>query len=180
MSSTPTTFLVGMIALGVGLGATESFGQASATTTDEAKTSDRIEVEELRARAQLLHDVVHAALQVVHHHYYREDEGLLIPAAALKRVFAEVEDRHKVTLRWLAVDAPAMNRDHEPRTEYEKQAASLLARGKAEYELVQSGVYRRVAPIRLANECLKCHVPNRTSTIDRTAALLIEIPLRKK
>jgi hypothetical protein len=135
--------------------------------------------EEARARARLLHETVHATLQYVHHEYYREDEGLKIPAATLGRVFRELAERQKVQLRWLAVDGEAMNTDHKPQDEFEKQAAAAIASGKDEYEQVESGMYRRAAAITLGSECLKCHFPTRKSSEDRSAGLIIAIPFAK-
>jgi hypothetical protein len=135
-------------------------------------------ISELRTRAELLHETLHATLQTVHHRYYREDEGLLIPAAALKVVFEELETKRNVKLRWLAVDAAAMNRDHEAKDDFEREAVKALKRGEPAYESVRDGIYRRAAAVRLSNECLKCHVPNRTSTADRMAGLVVEFPLR--
>uniref|UniRef100_A0A7C2P288 DUF3365 domain-containing protein n=1 Tax=Schlesneria paludicola TaxID=360056 RepID=A0A7C2P288_9PLAN len=134
-------------------------------------------VEEARGRAQLLHEAIHAALQVVHHEYYREDQGLTIPAVTLRRVFGELANRHKVELRWLAVNAQAMNVEHKPRDDFEKQAVEALAKGQPDYEQVADGMYRFAGAITLSSECLKCHLPNRTSTKDRAAGLVIALPL---
>lgn len=134
-------------------------------------------VSEARARAQLLHETVHASLQVVHHEYYREDALLTIPAVTLRRVFGELSSRHKVELRWLAVNAQPMNVEHKPRDDFEKQAVEALAKGAAEYERSEDGRYRFAGAITLSSECLKCHLPNRTSTKDRAAALVISMPL---
>ena len=128
----------------------------------------------------MLYETLHMTLQVVHHQYYREDEGLTIPAAAMKQVFAEIETRRRIKLRWLAVDAQAMNLDHVARDDFEKQAVLNLVAGKKHYEDVAAVTYRRAAPIRLGSECLKCHLPNRKSTANRMAALIIEIPLTKE
>lgn len=132
---------------------------------------------EARQQADVLHEAVHAALQVVHHEYYREDEGLTIPAATLKKVFQELESRKKIKLHWLAVDAKAMNSDHLPQDEFERDAVTALAAGNEAHEIVDGGVYRHAGPITLTSECLKCHLPNRKSNQNRLAGLVIEIPL---
>ncbi len=69
-------------------------------------------VQQARRQAEILHDTLHSTLQVVHHRYYREDEGLLLPAAALREIFADVEKRQKIELHWLAVEGEVMNTDH--------------------------------------------------------------------
>jgi len=64
-------------------------------------------VEEARRLAELLHAAMHSTLQAVHQRYYREDEGLPIPGATLKEVFAALEQEQQVKLRWLAVEGQA-------------------------------------------------------------------------
>jgi hypothetical protein len=133
-------------------------------------------LEEARGRATLLHETVHAMLQVVHHDFYREDEGLPIPATSLGRVFQAIEERQNVKLRWLAVDTDAMNVDHAPKDEFERSAVKALTSGQTTHDLAETGVYRHVGAITLKSECLKCHLPNRRSTAERTAGLVISIP----
>src|SRR4051794_9075426 len=81
---------------------------SGATPPDEpnkaAATSPRPSADEARERAKLLHDTIHDTLQIVHSRYYREDEGLPIPAAALKLVFQRLAGHTDVELHWLAVD----------------------------------------------------------------------------
>jgi hypothetical protein len=133
--------------------------------------------EEAPGRARLLHETVHATLQVVHHEYYREDENLKIPAASLQMVFRELARRQRVELRWLAVNAQAMNVDHVPRDDFEKQAVKALAGGATEFASQDERFYRYA--ITLDSSCLKCHAPTRTNNRDRTAALVIKLPLRR-
>lgn len=135
-------------------------------------------LEEARARARLLHEALHATLQIVHHEYYREDEGLQLPAATLKEVFREIADRQKIELRWLVVSGVAMNIEHNARTEFEKDAVQALAAGKDEFETTENGIYRHAGAITLGSECLKCHSPNRKSNAARPAGLIISLPLR--
>ena len=132
---------------------------------------------EARGRAELLHETFHGVLQVVHHQYYREDEGLAIPAATLKKVFHELASRKQVEVRWLVVNAAPMNLDHLPQNDFERKAVAALTAGNDAYESIEQGVYRRVAAITLTSECLKCHAPNRSSTKDRIAGLSISMPI---
>lgn len=133
-----------------------------------------------RRQAELLHAAMHATLQVVHHRYYRQGEGLPLPAAVLKDVFAELEKDQSVKLRWLAVEGQAMNTDHEPQDQFEQDAVKALKSGTRTYERAERGLYRRAGSITLTNHCLKCHVPNRKSLEDRTAGLIIAIPISEK
>lgn len=134
--------------------------------------------DQARRQAEILHTAMHATLQAVHHRYYQEDEGLLLPAATLKEVFAEMEKEHGVKLRWLAVEGQVMNTDHSARDDFEREAVKALKKGEPTHELVEKGIYRRAGPITLSNHCLKCHVPDRKSTEDRTAGLIISIPVK--
>jgi hypothetical protein len=144
----------------------------------ESDTPDLPAVNEARGRARILHETVHATLQVVHLEYYREDEALKLPAATMKLVFRELAQRHKVELRWLAVNAEAMNVEHKPRDAFEKRAVEVLASGKDEYEQIDGGVYRLASTITLSSDCLKCHQPNRSSNKDRAAGLVISMPVQ--
>lgn len=178
------TIAVGLAlaAIGVGVMASDEPGKTSKgdRAGGTAANGPLPSVEEARGRARLLHETIHDTLQVIHAQYYREDEGLAIPAATLKRVFRELAERHNVEVRWLVVDARAMNVDHNPRDEFEKQAVKSFASGKDEYELTSSGIYRHAGLITLTSECLKCHLPNRTSNKSRAAGLVIAMPIAQK
>jgi hypothetical protein len=137
-------------------------------------------VDEARRQASILHDAMHASLQVVHHRFYREDEGLPLPAATFLEIFAEIEQEQNIKLRWLAVDGVAMNADHKPRDSFEHDAVQALKSGKRSHEQTDHGIYRRAGAITLTNHCLKCHVPDRKSTDSRTAGLIIAIPIQSK
>ena len=137
-------------------------------------------LETARLQAASLHDAIHSTLRVTHDRFYREDEGLPIPASVLKEVFADLRKKQNITLRWLVVDGQAMNTDHEAQNAFEEDAVKALKSGRLSHEQVEHGVYRRAAPITLSNHCLKCHVPDRRSTRDRTAGLIITMPVRSE
>jgi hypothetical protein len=132
-------------------------------------------VGQARRQAEILHSSLHSSLRVIHDRYYKEDEGLPIPAAILGEVFKDVEAEQKVSLRWLAVEGLAMNADHKPADEFERKAAEKLKAGERSHEITTDGIYRRAAPITLSSHCLKCHMPDRKSTRDRVAGLIISI-----
>ncbi|MEX0818749.1 MAG: DUF3365 domain-containing protein, partial [Pirellulaceae bacterium] len=173
---TNTTLVAATIALGAVLATCAGFGplhhdQADAADDvhESADASDTAPatVAEARGRARILHETIHGALQVMHRDFFREDEKLTIPSRSLEDVFRELARSFDVEVRWLAVNTEAMNVDHEPQSEFEKRAAQALASGKSEFESSDKDVYRHVGVIRLASQCLKCHVPRRTSTKDR-------------
>ena len=86
---------------------------------------------------------------------------------------------YDVRLKWLVVDTDVVNVDHKPANAFEKGAAAALGAGKPSFEQTEAGRYRYAAPIRLASQCLKCHVKSRTSTDERVAGLVISMPLRR-
>ncbi len=140
-------------------------------------TIPRTAAKQARRQAEILHTSIHATLQVIHDRYYREDEGLPIPAAIMGDVFKELEAEQNVTLRWLAVEGLAMNTDHLPQDTFETEAVKALKSGEPFHEQSENGLYRRAAPITLSSHCLKCHMPDRKSTHDRKAGLIIAIPV---
>jgi hypothetical protein len=80
-------------------------------------------------------------------------------------------------VKWLVVETDIVNIDHKPQDQFEKDAAKALAAGNQKFEASANGQYRYAGPIRLASQCLKCHVRGRSNTDDRTAGLLISMPL---
>lgn len=133
--------------------------------------------EEALSRARWLHETIHGALQVMHRNYFGQDDTVILPSQSLDEVFEEMERRWSVQIRWLGVNA-TKGKDHEPKDGFEEAAAAALKEGAAEFDKVQGGRFRYVGAIRIQNECLKCHVPYRTSLEDRVAGLAITFPLR--
>jgi hypothetical protein len=137
-------------------------------------------LDEARGRARLLHETIHGTLQVVHRDFYREGEKLPLPSRSLEDVFAELARTYGVQIRWLAVNAQAMNIDHEPRDDFEKQAVKSLAAGEEEFGSVEAGLYRHVGRVKLGGECLGCHLSaGRGGARERMAGLAISVPFRK-
>ena len=124
--------------------------------------------------------MIHGSLQVMHRDFFREDEGLKIPSRSLDDVFLVLADKHQVKVRWLAVNAEPMNVDHKPQDDFENNAVKALATGKPEFDAVEGETFRFAGLIRLPSQCLKCHVPRRTSNKDRAAAVAITMPLNLK
>ena len=152
---------------------------SDAMTQDADSENRPATVAEARGRARILHESFHGVLQVMHRDFFDEEAGLAIPSKSLEDVFKELARSYDVKMRWLAVNTDAMSVDHNPRTEFEASAVKALASGKQEFESNENGLYQHAGAIRLSSRCLKCHLPNRTSTKDHTAALVITMPLRK-
>jgi hypothetical protein len=133
------------------------------------------DVAEARLRSRLLHEVIHGSLQVMHRDFFRD--GKHIPSASLEDVFAELEKTWQVKVKWLVVNAKVMNIKHRPETAFEKLAADAIADGREMFDASADGVYQYAGKVVLGNQCLKCHVPLRTSLEDRKAAVVISMPL---
>lgn len=145
------------------------------------KEGDTIErpstVEEARSRARILHETIHGALQIMHRDYFDPDDKHNIPSNSLEEVFEELARRSGVQIRWIGVNAKIMNKRHTPEDAFERRAATALASGNEEFEEIEKQRFRYAGAIPLHNVCLKCHVPYRTSLEDRTAGLVISVPL---
>ena len=172
-----------LFAAGVVFGKDSGGGKQPSGGTEQTKSTVNrtAEVAAARGRAKLLHDVYASTLEVLHHHYFRA-EGAVLPARAMEDIFTEMDRLSKDKARWIAVNTDAMSIHHEPKTEFEKKAAAVLASGKGEYELVENGVYQRAGVIPLRSSCVSCHskhfsVPPKTP---RFAGLVISIPLNQK
>ena len=155
------------------------------TPEEEQADKQRIEanapatVDEARARARLLHETIRGALQVMHRDFFGTGEDdLNLPSQSLDDVFLAIADIWGVEIQWLGVNA-TKSVSHEPDDDFEKAAAKALAAGDEEYDAVERGKFRYVGTIQIRNECLKCHVPNRTSLEDRVGGLAFTIPLKK-
>ena len=151
--------------------------QGASNSVDE----HRISVTEAKERAKLLHQVYSASLDMLHHHYFRRELPVL-PARALEDVFAELDEQSKIKTRWIAVNTPAMSINHNPESEFEKKAAEVIASGKAEYDRVEDGYYKRAGVIPLRAGCVGCHTKlfQATAKTPRFAGLVIAIPVKDK
>ena len=151
------------------------------TTSAPASSDGSVAVAAARARAKLLHDVYSSTLEVMHHHYFRA-EGAVLPARAMEDVFADMAQLTKDKARWIAVNTEAMSIQHEPKTAFEKKAATELSAGKKEYELVENGVYQRAGVIPLRSSCVSCHAKHFSAPpkSPRFAGLVISISLNEE
>lgn len=134
---------------------------------------------EARARAKMLHEMVRGTLQVMHRDFFDEDDAHAIPSASLEDVFHEMGSSYNVKMKWLVVNTDVVNVDHQAETPFEKGAVKSLAAGKPFSEQTTADLYKFAGPIRLRSQCLKCHVKFRTSNEERTAGLVITMPLAK-
>lgn len=152
------------------------------TSPSDAKADQkqRLPLEIARDRAEVMHDVYEATLEVMHHRYFHGDRAT-VPARAMHDVFSIIERQSKVEARWIAVNMKAMSIDHEPETKFEKAAARAIAKGRKHIEVVEKNFYRRAAAIPLSAGCVGCHggLSNGSSTTPRFAGLVISVPIQE-
>lgn len=173
--------LIGSMASWLALHAAEPATSPAEVKADSSATSDALppptSVSEASARARLLYESFHGTLQVVHRDFFDEDESRLIPSQSLEDVFIEMSKGFDVDMKWLVVETDVVNVDHQPEDDFEKAAVVALKDGQPRFEAVEGDRFRFAGPIRLASQCLKCHVQKRTSTDARKAGLLISMPI---
>ena len=146
-------------------------------TRPESQVPPPATIDDARARAKLLHETIRGTLQVVHRDFFDEDDVHAIPSASMEDVFDELDRSFGVHVKWLNVQTDVLNIDHNPEGEFETAAAKAIAAGKPFYEAQREHRYQYAGRIRLASQCLKCHVKNRLTAKDRSAGLLISMPL---
>lgn len=158
--------------------AQQSNAKKKAKREAAVKAEDRVPVEVARDRAKLMHKIYESTLHSMHRHYFRNGKSTL-PARAMEDVFSEMLADTKSDARWIAVNTPAMSIDHEPETEFEKQAAKAISSGTDQIELVENGFYRQATAIPLGAGCASCHngllAPPPKSPL--YAGLVISIPV---
>lgn len=181
MTTPQTIIAAACLASGFGMLAVAGDGPPSPATAVPAASATAPGVEavvESRLRSRLLHETIHGSLQVMHRDFFRNgDDRTPIPSESLEDVFAELERTWQVKVRWLAVDAKALNAAHRPATPFDELAVKAITDGGEMFEASADGVYQYAGKINLGNQCLKCHVPDRTSLTDRKAAVVISMPL---
>ncbi len=138
-------------------------------------------VGEARRQASLLNTTYQATLHVIHQQYFDTNLRDILPPRAMEDVFKEVDERTKGQTRWISVNTPAMNIDHEPKPGFEEDAAKALNGGSKEFERVENGLYHRAAAVQLFASCNRCHLSSLSSRrTGRVAALVITLPVREK
>jgi hypothetical protein len=142
---------------------------------------DRVPVEVARDRAKLMHDIYTATLDVMHHRYFHREKSV-VPARAMEDVFDEIKLSSKSEARWIAVNLRAMSIDHEPETDFEKQAVREIVAGKSDVEIIEAGYYRRATVIPLHDGCISCHEGTfrQPTKNPKFAGLVISIPVTEE
>lgn len=148
--------------------------EASITSDNESRVSLAV----ARDRAILMHRIYTSTLDVMHHRYFHVDRSI-VPARAMEDVFSDLERETGSKANWISVNLKAMSLNHEPASEFEKQAAREIAAGRDEIEVVEDGFYRRATPIPLHGGCVSCHAgfSPQQSKKQKFAGLVISIPV---
>lgn len=148
---------------------------------EEAGDDERVSVAVARDRAKLLHQVYASTLRVMHQRYFHGDNAP-VPARAMEDVFSEIAWRSKVEAKWISANLQPMGVNHEPRTDFEKQAAKEISAGKDDFETVEKGYYRRAGSIPLSSGCIKCHAGflGTAPKTPRYAGLVISVPITEQ
>lgn len=180
--------IFGMLAvqyLAAGLNAEPPAGQPENTNGKSAskaalkvKEENRVSLDVARDRAKIMHDVYEATLEVMHHRYFHREKAV-VPARAMEDVFSTIKRQSNIEARWISVNLKPMSVDHEPSSDFEKQAAREIADGKSELEIVEDGYYRRAGAIPLASGCVGCHAGffKEATQTPKYAALIINVPI---
>ncbi|HBJ35597.1 MAG TPA: hypothetical protein DDZ51_12785 [Planctomycetaceae bacterium] len=150
-------------------------GQVDADSPAIAAALQTSAVQHKRDRAKLLHETLHGALLVMHRDFFSEETSRVLPSQSLLSVFSELHRGHGVEVRWMTVSGDEMNEDHRPATAFELESVKRIKQGAEFHESIDADAYRYIGRIRLASECLKCHVSRRKSTEDRASGLRITI-----
>lgn len=148
---------------------------------EQAEEDERVSVAVARDRAKLLHQVYASTLRVMHQRYFHGDNAA-VPARAMEDVFSEIAWRSKVEAKWISANLQPMGVNHEPRGEFEQQAAKEIAAGKEAFERVEEGYYRRAGAIPLNSGCIKCHAGflGTAPKTPRYAGLVISVPVSEE
>lgn len=153
--------------------------EAASTGVPAAQSSsESARIADAREDAKLLHKVYASTLEVMHDVYFNHDKAT-VPARALEDVFKDLARGTKIEARWIGVNAKVMGINHEPKDDFEKQAAAAIAAGKGAHEAVEDNKFRRAEAIDLHAGCLTCHGTfGIEAKTPRYAGLVIGIPLK--
>ena len=160
---------------------TEPSAAASDARPAKPEPTARVPLAVARDRAVLMHQIYITTLEVMHDRYFHADRSV-VPARAMEDVFENLERQTGSKANWISVNLRAMSINHDPSTEFEKQAARELGRGEPSHEAVDAGVYRRATPIPLHGGCVSCHegFNPKPSKTPKLAGLVISIPVTEE
>lgn len=159
-------------------GDAEPSGERGVSDVDPDARRPGVSLTIARDRAKWMHNIYAATLEVMHEHYFEKNKAVL-PARAMEDIFAEMSRQSNMEARWISVNTKPMSVRHEPKSDFEKQAAKALAAGQEEFEQIENGRYYRAAPIPLSADCVSCHTGffSAAPKSPRVAGLVISVPI---
>jgi len=155
--------------------------EEAATPGERPDPSAPVTVAVARDRAQLMQRIYANTLEVMHDRYFH-DERAIVPARAMEDVFTQLKKETNIGARWISVNTKPMSLHHEPKSDFEKQAAKEISAGKEAFELVEKGYYQRAIAIPLGSNCVSCHTGffMGAPKSPRFAALVVRIPVTQE
>lgn len=163
------------------VGGAEPPSEKSAKDDEPDAQRQEVSLTIARDRAKWMHNIYAATLEVMHEHYFDKNKAVL-PARAMEDIFAEMSRQSNIETRWISVNTKPMSVRHEPKSDFEKQAAKAIAAGQEEFEQIENGRYFRAAPIPLSDDCVSCHTGffSAAPKTPRFAGLVISLPVSEK
>jgi hypothetical protein len=132
-------------------------GQAA----DAPKPQQKYSLKEARQTVDMLNDLYVTAVVGIHGTYVKDRS---IPAAATvaRSVFKSMAEKGWPQTRWLSTTGKPFNPDHNPKDQFEKDAAAALKTGKAKFERVENGKLRVATLVPIVDKsCLMCHTKDK-------------------
>jgi hypothetical protein len=160
MSRSSLAFFLGAVILGGVAAAAQRpsapavKGYAAPPLPDEA---ERMSLKEARRAIALLDRNYQSALRQIHRRFPVGNGQPVVAAVVVRDMQREVGSGGVLSSRFLAVGTKAMNPDHEPRDDFERQAVQELKRGARWVEALESGKLRVATVTPLGGGCFPCH-----------------------
>jgi len=118
---------------------------------------ERMTLTEARRTVALLDQAYQSTLRHVHRRFPVGHGQPVVAALVMRDVQREVSVGGGLTSRFMAARGKAMNADHEPRDDFERQAARELGQGARWVESIEGGRLRVATPVSLGGGCFPCH-----------------------
>ena len=145
-------------------------------STGFGRRDEPLSLEEARRTVSLLHDVYLTTLRHVHRRFPVSAGQPVVAALVIRDIQKELSSRGPVRSRFLAVDTRAMNPDHNPKDDFEREAVSALRRGSSRVEAIDGDQLRVATTVSLGGDCFPCHATEKNEP--GRAAISWTAPLR--
>lgn len=122
-----------------------------------ASEPERMSLKEARRTISLLDRNYQSALRQIHRRFPVGNGQPVVAAVVVRDIQRETGSGGLLSSRFLAVGVKAMNPDHEPRDDFERQAVQELKRGARWVEAQEDGKLRVATVTPLGGGCFPCH-----------------------